>query len=339
MQHLFVRLLAVRRLPVGVRYASTTLLVLAGFATRWALSDSLTAVPFLLFFPAIILAALLFNRGNGLYAVALSTILAVYFFIEPERSFAITRPGDLLSVVLFVATGSVTAVMIEALHKALEDIRVSHASLTIALEELRESEAQKDFLMRELSHRTKNDLALLSGLLHFQARDLPDPAAKSILRAAVDRIRVIGNVHGRLTRRDSALVVDSETFLNELVEDLRTAFVGERPVAIQVKVESHSIAQGRAVAVGLIVNELVTNAIKHAFPDGRAGIVEVDFRREGGAFCLAVADDGVGIKTEHASGSGQGLIGMLTRQLHGQLDTRPTATGTRCFVTFPVAEP
>jgi two-component system, sensor histidine kinase PdtaS len=338
MQQLFVRLLAIRHLPIWTRYTFTTLLVLAAFGARWVLADSLTSVPFLLFFPAIILAALLFDRGNGLYAVALSTILAVYFFIEPGGTFAITRPGDLLAVVMFVASGAVTAVMIEALHKALEELRVSNESLKMALAELRESEVQKDVLMRELSHRTKNDLALLAGLLHFQARDLPDPAAKNIFRAAMDRIRVIGNVHGRLTRRERALVVDAETFINELVADLRTAFIGERPVAILVKAESHPIAQGRAVAIGLIVNELVTNAIKHAFPDGRAGGVEVDFRRQNGEFCLTVADDGVGAKPESAPGSGRGLIGMLTRQLRGHLEAAPTANGTRFIVTFPVAE-
>lgn len=353
---LFDKLLRLRHLPIPARYAITTLLVLASFGTRQLVGDALNENSLLVFFPAIILAAMFFDRGNGLYAVALSAGLAIYFFFEPRHHFAVEHSGDLVALIVFVVSGGITAALIETLHSTIFALAAAHGELSRAHDELtashrdvQASERQKDLLMQELTHRTKNDLMLVSSLVQMQARAIHDPAARNILAAAVERIHVLGNAHTRLTRSASGVVIDAREFMTGLCDDLRAAFIGARPVALLCDVERHTLSHQRAVAIGLIANELVTNAMKYAFPDDRYGTVRVAFERSADDYRLTVEDDGVGVAArgletkagageKMSAGLGQRLVRTLTLQLRGRFDCAPRLPGTICTVTFPADE-
>jgi two-component system, sensor histidine kinase PdtaS len=353
-RNLFEKILRLRGLPVPARYAITTLLVLLSFGVCQGLGEDLNENTFLVFFPVIILAAMLFDRGNGFYAVALSAAVSIYYFLPPYHRFAVERPSDLVALLVFVVSGAITAALIETLHGALEDLatrnselRAAHADLTRIHQEVQASERQKDLLMQEMSHRTKNDLMLVSSLVQMQSRTIQDPAARRILTSAVERIHVLGNAHTRLTRAAGAVVVDARDFMTGLCDDLRAAFVGARPVALLCDVESHALSHQRAVAIGLIANELVTNAMKHAFPDDRDGTVRVAFERRSGDYRLTVEDDGIGATVSGppagdgetaGAGLGQRLVRSLTLQLRGRFDCAARHPGTICTVTFPAEE-
>ncbi len=255
---------------------------------------------------------------------------------------------DFVAIGVYFLTGTATAVLIESLHRAFHDLwsahgqlRHSHDDLTRSHAAVAASEHEKDLLLDELSHRIKNDLTVITSLIQLQARSLKDDIAKAALNSAVDRIRVLGNVHTRLGRRASEVVVDSSTFLTGLCEDLQTALTGVRPVALRVRAQNHAISHSRAVAVGLVANELITNAIKYAFPDDREGTIQVTFDRQGDEFCLVVEDDGAGITAGEGrphGGVGQRLVRALTLQLGGRFEASPRAPGTRCVMQFPVKE-
>jgi two-component system, sensor histidine kinase PdtaS len=120
------------------------------------------------------------------------------------------------------------------------------------------------------------------------------------------------------------------------------ALVGLRPIAVKLEVESHLVPQERAVPVGLIINELLTNALKYAFPDERTGTVSVRFTREAEGFCLRVTDDGVGMAPDrpaNGSGLGQRLVRSMVTQLEGSYAIEPDAgtPGTVATVRFPAA--
>jgi two-component sensor histidine kinase len=345
---LFDESLRLANVPSWARYALTTALVLLAFGVRHLLAQTVpfAGYPFLLFFPAIILAAMLFDRGSGLLAVITSAALADYFAIEPIGSFAIERPTDWLAFVIFVVSGLATATLIESFHRVYHELslvhhrlKAAHDELTKAHESVRKSEHQKDILMQELSHRTKNDLMMVSALVQMQSRSVADEGARAILVSARERIHVIGRVHDRLTRRAGSVVVDVHDFLSGLCDDLRSAIVGSRPVALLCDIGSHSISHAQAVALGLIANELITNAVKYAFPNDRDGTVRVAFERRDGEFCLRVEDDGIGMpKAQDADGNpgtGQRLVRALALQLRGRFEYTPRDPGTSFAIKFP----
>jgi two-component system, sensor histidine kinase PdtaS len=344
---LFDDSLRLANLRPWARYALTTVLVLLAFSTRYLLPEpgAASADPFLLFFPAIILAAMLFDRGSGLYAVILSAAIADYFVIEPVGSFAVDNAADGTALAIFTISAVATATLIESFHRVYHELSMVHRQLTAAHREMTQahesvsgSERQKDILMQELTHRTKNDLMMVSSLVQMQSRSLSDEGARGILKSAAERIHVIGRVHDRLTRRAGSVVIDARDFLCGLCDDLRSTLVGSRPVALLCDAESHSISHAQAVSLGLIANELITNAVKYAFPDDRDGTIRLAFERCNGEFRLVVEDDGVGLPPPPPStadgnpGTGQRLVRALALQLRGRFECVTRNPGTRFMV-------
>jgi two-component sensor histidine kinase len=161
---------------------------------------------------------------------------------------------------------------------------------------------------------------------------------------AAERVSVMAKVQRRLVRFEGAVLADSRSFIEELCRDLETALIGLRPIRLDIEAESHPIPLNQAVSVGLIINELLVNALKYAFPDDRDGRVSVTFTRTGHEYCLAVTDNGVGLSTAHESASapsstglGQRLIRSFVAQLGGRHEIEPCSPGTRVRVCFPAS--
>jgi two-component sensor histidine kinase len=336
MRDLFYKTWSLRHLPWPVRYGATAILVLLAFFLKQTFSDALREFPFLLFFPALILSAVLFNQGSGLVATVLSAVLSAYFFLEPIGSFAITDPGQFLGWCLFVVIGIAITLIIEAEHAAYRQLKRAH-------EATRVSEADKAELLVESNHRIMNNLHTMIALLHLQARSAKEPTREDFMTAA-ERVSVMAKVQRRLVRLEGAVLADSRSFIEELCRDLETALIGLRPIRLDVEAESHPIPLNQAVSVGLIINELLVNALKYAFPDDRDGRVSVTFTRTGHEYCLAVSDNGVGLSTAQESacapsstGLGQRLIRSFVAQLAGRHEIEPCSPGTRVQVCFPAS--
>jgi len=340
MHRLFDTSLRLRGIPAWGRYVLTTVLVLLAFGARLWLGRWISGHSFLPFVPAVILSAFLFDRGSGIWAVVLSSALVVYFLFEPIGSFRVQDPSNLLALGLYTVIGLAIAFLVEALHRAYHDLAVAHREISMAHRQLQASEREKDLLLQELAHRVRNDLNMLGTLLQLQLRLTTEPGARDALAAAVDRVLVMGRVHERLDRRGGEAMVDMRDYLTDLCNDLQGSVAGLRPITLDVAVESHALPLERAAPVGLIVNELLTNALKHAFPDDRPGTVTVRFVRDGKDFRLSVADDGVGAPAapQDGTGLGQRLVRSLAQQLGGSFEMAARETGTVCSVRFP-AEP
>jgi two-component sensor histidine kinase len=291
--------------------------------------------PYLLSFAGILLCASLFNRGSGLLATGLSAAFAAYFYLPPIHSFEIEELPDLVGLALFAAVGAVMSLSIEALHKALADAQQAHAGLA-------RSERARSLLLQEFRHRTRNDLTSLVGLLLLRARSVPSDAARAGLREAAEHAMALARVHTRLAPKvglgeDGAASVDTREFIAGLCTDLET--------------EAHTLDAERAVHLGLVLNETITNSLKYAFPEDRAGAIRVCFRREGDQFVLTMADDGVGLPPEgdmdggalprHGTGLGTRLLRALAAQLRGSFTRRlgGCSTGTVAELRFPVETP
>jgi two-component sensor histidine kinase len=294
--------------------------------------------PFIFFIPAILLAAILFDRGAGIYAVFLSALIAIYGFIAPATSSAVAAADDLAAAIVFVAVGLVTAVLIESLHTAFSDLHQAHSELGQSRKQLDEALQARDILLAEVSHRIKNDMATLATTLTMQARDSRAEETQTALRAAADRLQVLSRVHSKLRASAMDVDVDAKAFIEDLCDDLGRSLVAMRPISVEVSAESHRLSLNRAVPLGLIINELLTNALKYAFPADREGRIKILFERKDDDFHLCVCDNGVGFPGERAEGLGTRLVRALSAQLGGRLRIEGGAPGTECKLVFPCTD-
>jgi two-component sensor histidine kinase len=256
-------------------------------------------------------------------------LLIKSFLIQPPFSPWFANTDDLVAMMVFLASGLMTAVMGGALHKAL-------FRLAAAYERIQASENQKALLLDEITHRFKNDLANLTAILRLQAKDVSDPLARRELMIASDRVNVLSRVHQRLNGSPDNTWVDVREFLSELCKDLQLATVGTRAITLRTQLEQVELSFETAISLGLIVNELVQNAVKYAFPDDRPGLIDVTLDRSGDALRLTVADHGIGTATPSSasSGLGQRLVASFAQQLGGTFEVR-SDQGRSAVVTFP----
>jgi two-component sensor histidine kinase len=320
-------------LPVWAQHGLTICVVVLSFLLRDALVGGREAYPYVFFMPAILIASTVLTHGSGVVAVVLSAILIKSLLIPLPFSPWFAQSDDLVAITVFLASGMVTALMGGALHKAL-------FQLAGAYERIAASENQKALLHDEIIHRFKNDLANLTAILRLQAKDTSDPLARTELLIASDRVNVLSRLHQRLNGSPDHTCVDVSEFLSELCKDLRVAAVGTRPILLHTELEPAELPFEAAISVGLIVNELIQNAIKYAFPNNRAGQITVGLRRCGDRLRLTVADDGVGFTSPSPTGSGLGqrLIGSFAQQLGGTFDVR-SGQGHSAVVAFPAPSP
>jgi len=254
------------------------------------------------------------------------------WFIPPVDTMTV-EPQYVLPLVLFAVIALICALSLEALQEAVAETVQREAQLNAFIQALERSEQQKQMLLVELSHRIRNDLSSLAGVLQLQSK--ADPQAAPALQAAAARVRVLSRVHARFGQTDGRVVVDARDFLTELGRDLEVTQLGGASVRLAVEAVSAPLPLETATALGLIVNELVTNAAKYAFPDG-AGRVTVSFVRRGHGYVLTVQDDGVGLdETVRGTGLGGKIVHSLAAQLGGTFERRRGDPGTVAVVTLP----
>jgi PAS domain S-box-containing protein len=207
-------------------------------------------------------------------------------------------------------------------------------------EELRRSLAEKELLLREVHHRVKNNLQVISSLLDLQSRSITDPDSLVRFQESQDRIRSMVFIHDQLHRTDELESVDLRSYLELLVAHLAQSHADpEGRIRLRTELEELRLDLDRALACGLIVNELVTNALKHAFPVGAQGEVVVSCRElSGGQVALEVSDDGRGfdlrLAHEPSLSLGLNLVSTLVLQLRGELRTS-AAGGSSFRIEFP----
>ncbi|MFT4980001.1 MAG: PAS domain S-box-containing protein [Myxococcota bacterium] len=196
---------------------------------------------------------------------------------------------------------------------------------------------QKELLLQEIHHRVKNNLLLVSSLLLLQAREVSDPVLREAFSASQARIRAMALLHSNLYATTAVDRVSFGTYTTRLVRSLIDS-IGRPDVQIHVDVSlegSDDLNIQQAIPCGLIINELLTNAFKHAFPPPRAGNIWLRVWREGDQRQLRVRDDGVGHPSHARASLGTRLVTMLTEQLGGTLEvSAPPQGGTQTDLRF-----
>jgi PAS domain S-box-containing protein len=196
-------------------------------------------------------------------------------------------------------------------------------------------------LMQELTHRVKNSLQSIAAMVMIEARSHKSGEGKAALERVSHRIDAIGQLYAKLSKSDTVESVDAATYLDDLCRDLVASVdrEGGRAIVLKTDIESVLLPTDHAIPIGLIVNELVTNAVKYAFPGKSSGTVMIALKRVPGELRLTVADDGQGVDPRRAdSGLGGRLVDGFAHQLGGQVERESDSQGTIVRLILPSPE-
>jgi two-component sensor histidine kinase len=223
--------------------------------------------------------------------------------------------------------------------QALERVRLRSAKEAVE-EELRASNARLEALLGEVNHRVSNSLQLVSAFVHMQASVLSDTVAKGALLETQQRIQAIAQVHRRLYTSGDVEYVSMDDYLRALVAELeQTWSTPASPRTLRLTADPIKLKTDRAVSLGVIVNELVTNACKYAYGPAKGGEVRVILSRASdGYFHLCVEDDGVGMPKDgriQGTGLGTKLVRAMASSLQAKIEFDPAHRGVRTTLSVP----
>jgi two-component sensor histidine kinase len=315
------RLQPVRKHP-WLGYAVGLAIFALGFLLRYLPGGVLDAVPFITLFPAILIAALVGGLSVGIVVAVLSFVAGWYFFLPPYNSFAIKTPQGVWALVFFWITVAIQLFIVEALYRAVR---------TLSLERDRAA-----VLFQELQHRVANNMAFVASLLRLQQKAVtvhPEDAVP-LLKQAQARFETMARIHRRLY--DPAIVdLPMATYFEGLVRDILDAS-GSENIVSHVDVPAEKLDLARLVSLSLLVNELITNSVKHGFAGRTGGTITVRLKRMGPDYVLSVEDDGRGAKDLDGKTDSLGMtvIHSLASQLGGEI-TWSGKEGTTAILTFP----
>ena len=220
-----------------------------------------------------------------------------------------------------------------ALQQDLENLVMSRTS------ELEQALQRSNLLLHEVDHRVKNNLQMISAMLMLQSMSITDDRIRKTLREMLERVDALGMVHKRLYQSGDAVSFDVSEFTREIANNLLVAS-GRDDIDLKLETETVNIRADSAASIALIINETITNALKHAFPSGQRGSLRVKVQPVSDKCQICVHDDGVGMidRSETKSNFGKTLVETLVKQLKANIEWLPSSVGTHVRITMPIHE-
>ena len=287
------------------------------------------AAVFALVYPAIMIATLFARWQSGLLTAVISIGYAFFAIYLPSPT--TTQSGPYWTLFAIIVAAGLTISLAETFRRTVH--RATH-------ERDREI-ADRDLMLSEFEHRVKNNFQIVASMLDIQRRRVSDPAAGEALGAAMMRVDSIARAHRHLYRDGQASEVNVSDYLKDLCNALSDALLLRGGVTLACDADTARIPRDHAVSIGLVINELVTNAAKHAFTGRDTGTIRVSWKRKAeGGWRLTVTDDGVGMPTSPQpkrtdGGLGQRLIEAFAKQAGGTLTSVSDSGGTHVTMDLP----
>jgi PAS domain S-box-containing protein len=201
---------------------------------------------------------------------------------------------------------------------------------------------EKEILLKEVHHRIKNNLGVIHSLLDLQIGSLRDPSAISALTDAANRVHSMALLYDKLYQSQDYDQISLSDYIPSLVDDIIANFPNKNLIQAQTNIESANMENKRIQYLGIIINEIITNIMKYAFPPGRLGKVEVKGTTDQELLCLEISDNGIGMPEEvdfdKPTGFGLTLIRFLSKQLDATIQIERDH-GTKISLTLPIKKP
>ena len=203
--------------------------------------------------------------------------------------------------------------------------------------------AEKEVLLKEVHHRVKNTLQVISSITKLQGeREGLDPKVREMLHHSRDRVRSMALIHERLYQNKQFSSIDLADYIDGLSRNLLLSYSTSGRVSLDLDLEPAHLSIDQAMPCGLILNEIISNALKHAFSDGRQGTIRIVLRMEGELVRIEASDNGDGLpegfEDEHDGGLGLELVQLLTAQIDGRME-RSSKGGVSYLLTFERVNP
>ena len=207
-----------------------------------------------------------------------------------------------------------------------------------AEEQIKHSLHEKEMLLKEIHHRVKNNLMVISSLLNLQSRYIKDEASKNIFKESQNRARSMALIHELLYKSTDLKRINFGNYIKTIANELFRMYVTDQSIIkLNLDIEDVMVDINTAIPLGLIVNELISNSMKHAFPDGRSGIIDIIFKSDNGNYSLVVSDNGVGFSDEKdfrdTDTLGLKIVNSLTEQIDGTIRL-DKINGTKFTIEF-----
>ena len=204
--------------------------------------------------------------------------------------------------------------------------------------QIKSSLHEKEMLLKEIHHRVKNNLMVISSLLSLQSRYIKDEASKNIFKESQNRARSMALIHELLYQSNDLKRIDFGYYIRTLTNELFRMYVTDQSlIKLNMNVEEVMVDINTAIPLGLIVNELVSNSMKHAFPNDKSGEINIEFKSNKGIYTMIVADNGVGFPEdydiENTDTLGLRIVNSLTEQIEGKI-TIERINGTKFTIVF-----
>lgn len=285
------------------------------------------AGPFALTLPFVLIATLFGRWGAGVGVMCFSALYAWYFVLPITGSFTFENAADGPRVIVNVLSGFLIVALAEYFRRVVRR----------ALWERDAIAEERRLLLEELDHRVKNNFAMVSAMIRMELRSAPETAGES-LRTIHGRVESIARAHETLYRGDGGLgEVPMRPYLDNLCASLNSAYFHGTGM-ISSEINEISLPRDKAIAIGLVVNELCVNAAKYAFPYRDDGRIQVKLTTSSDTILISVSDDGVGLpEGPLREGSiGQGLLGSFAEQAGGSLERVDVENGTKIQLRLPM---
>ena len=311
--------------PGQIKFALTAFAVAIATIIELPESSDAPGKPFLLYFIISALCALAFGHRFGLFAIATSSVLSALFF-DPIYTLWLSNQRDLIDIITFALLGSASML-------TLAKIGASIAGGV----RLREQKTSR-LMLSEMAHRVANNFASATAIIERASITVHDIDAKRALDDALNQLHIFASVHNQLRPdRDGSLCVDCKEFIGSLCAAQKSTTARSAHLRFEHSTISIALSLPRAVALGLIINELVANSAKYAFPGARRGTIIITLKVHGKECHVCVADDGVG-KAVEVKGGGRGLelVEGLAQQLDGSFCMETSSEGTLGKIRFPL---
>ncbi len=284
------------------------------------------------------------------YFICIATVFLGGLWSASQPQFFVCS-GDtayflLIAFIYFLIIILITKFFIGQYEKALDHSRLYSRRLRQeiaehkrAREKVRASLQEKDILLKEVHHRVKNNLQVISSLINLQSRTIFDLELKKRMSGLRDRIKSMGLVHNQLYRSKNLSKIEFADYARDLIDNLMISY-NKPSVSVNLDIKPYQFDLNTAVPLGLIINELVTNSFKHAFPDDQRGQIQVNLENNTENFILSVKDNGIGFHPEAVletnTPMGLNLVKTLTGQIRGHLEMESTpGRGTTFTLILP----